>query len=72
MESVKKTSTHKVNFVSACVKWAQLGLNQWPPDYESGATNQLSYGPPFLNFESANVLLFLRFLKILWEKFILD
>ena len=25
--------------------WAQLGLNQWPPDYESGATNQLSYGP---------------------------
>lgn len=25
--------------------WAQLGLNQRPPDYESGATNQLSYGP---------------------------
>ena len=24
--------------------WAQLGLNQRPPDYESGATNQLSYG----------------------------
>ena len=27
--------------------WAQLGLNQWPPDYESGATNQLSYRPDF-------------------------
>jgi glucose-1-phosphatase len=27
--------------------WAQLGLNQRPPDYESGATNQLSYGPGF-------------------------
>ena len=25
--------------------WAQLGLNQRPPDYESGATNQLSYRP---------------------------
>jgi hypothetical protein len=25
--------------------WAQLDLNQRPPDYESGATNQLSYGP---------------------------
>ena len=23
--------------------WSQLGLNQRPPDYESGATNQLSY-----------------------------
>jgi hypothetical protein len=27
------------------VLWAQLGSNQRPPDYESGATNQLSYGP---------------------------
>lgn len=25
--------------------WAQLDLNQRPPDYESGATNRLSYGP---------------------------
>ena len=25
--------------------WAHLGLNQGPPDYESGAANQLSYGP---------------------------
>ena len=25
--------------------WAHLGLNQGPPDYESGATNQLSYRP---------------------------
>ncbi len=23
--------------------WSCLGLNQGPPDYESGATNQLSY-----------------------------
>ena len=29
--------------------WAQLGLNQRPPDYESGATNQLSYGPGKFN-----------------------
>ena len=27
------------------LRWAQLGLNQRPPDYESGAANQLSYGP---------------------------
>ena len=25
--------------------WAQLGLNQRPLDYESSATNRLSYGP---------------------------
>ena len=25
--------------------WAQQGLNLRPPDYESGAANQLSYGP---------------------------
>ena len=25
--------------------WAQMGLNHRPPDYESGATNQLSYRP---------------------------
>ena len=24
--------------------WTRLGLNQRPPDYESGATNRLSYG----------------------------
>ena len=27
--------------------WSHLGLNQGPPDYESGATNQLSYGTYF-------------------------
>ena len=27
--------------------WSHLGLNQGPPDYESGATNQLSYGTCF-------------------------
>ncbi len=30
--------------------WAQLGSNQRPPDYESGAANQLSYGPNNLCF----------------------
>ena len=29
--------------VSDCFSWSCLGLNQGPPDYESGATNQLSY-----------------------------
>ena len=28
----------------AALLWSRLGLNQGPPDYESGATNQLSYG----------------------------
>lgn len=28
--------------------WAQQDLNLRPPDYESGATNQLSYRPAFL------------------------
>lgn len=39
----------RVTRVESCnsliFRWAQLGLNQRPPDYESGATNQLSYGP---------------------------
>ena len=41
-----KKNTYTNDCVSACFTlWAQLGLNQWPPDYESGATNQLSYRP---------------------------
>ena len=28
---------------SVLLLWSHLGLNQGPPDYESGATNQLSY-----------------------------
>ena len=36
--------------------WAQLGLNQRPPDYESGATNQLSYGPETDCKNSKNLL----------------
>ena len=27
--------------------WSQQGLNLWPSDYESDATNQLSYGTEF-------------------------
>ena len=35
--------------------WAQLGSNQRPPDYESGAANHLSYGP--LQLQALNLLL---------------
>lgn len=37
--------------------WAQLGLNQRPPDYESGATNQLSYGPGSLSCNRSKIRL---------------
>ncbi len=38
--------------------WSRLGLNQGPPDYESGATNQLSYGtgPFILSFHNMLLL----------------
>ena len=42
MLSTNKKDTYET--VSAFL-WSQQGLNLWPPDYESGATNQLSYGP---------------------------
>ena len=49
IKGLKKTKRKAYNFVSLSFltlkMWAQLGLNQRPPDYESGATNQLSYGP---------------------------
>ncbi len=35
--------------------WTQLDLNQRPPDYESGATNRLSYGSS--HFPEKNVSL---------------
>ena len=35
--------------------WSHLGLNQGPPDYESGATNQLSYRTPFVNRRKAQL-----------------
>ena len=37
--------TKKVEEFLLRLLWAQQDLNLWPPDYESGATNQLSYGP---------------------------
>ena len=40
---MKKSFNHQIK--TLLKTWAQLGLNQRPPDYESGATNQLSYGP---------------------------
>ena len=39
--------------------WSHLGLNQGPPDYESGATNQLSYGT---SRASANIFYFIVYL----------
>ena len=47
--------------------WSHQGLNLGPPDYESGATNQLSYrtniilfcsGSEWLPNHSANIILF--------------
>ncbi len=34
------------SFGTVLLLWSHLGLNQGPPDYESGATNQLSYRTP--------------------------
>ena len=45
-------------------KWTQLGLNQRPPDYESGAANQLSYG--------SRTFVFLKNPKIHLEAFVVD
>ena len=36
--------------------WSHLGLNQGPPDYESGATNQLSYRTPRIRFLNTDVV----------------
>ena len=40
--------------LSSCM-WSHLGLNQGPPDYESGATNQLSYRTIIVLFTLASV-----------------
>ena len=57
--------------------WSCLGLNQGPPDYESGATNQLSYRTAtlslrakmiFNHFAGAKVLLFFETTKKNKEK----
>ena len=37
----QKTKNHPTTWM--IFLWSHLGLNQGPPDYESGATNQLSY-----------------------------
>ena len=58
----KKNHSHFYEWLiySVLLLWSHLGLNQGPPDYESGATNQLSYRTPqnlFLNsFAAAKVL----------------
>ena len=48
VQDTKKNNNKKSiceNDPNAFLLWAQQDLNLWPPDYESGATNQLSYGP---------------------------
>src|SRR3989339_1615309 len=57
--------------------WAQLGLNQRPPDYESGATNQLSYGPETDCKNNKNLLTpiikyshYFNFFKLLYQTLI--
>ena len=42
---IKTRIKRKRQPISAAFLWAQLGSNQRPPDYESGAANHLSYGP---------------------------
>ena len=37
-------ATKKAFAVAKAVSWSQQGMILRPPDYESGATNQLSYG----------------------------
>ena len=43
----EQKKAHKKRMSHICetslILWSHLGLNQGPPDYESGATNQLSY-----------------------------
>jgi len=41
----KKAHSDSICLFALICLWAQLGSNQRPPDYESGAANQLSYGP---------------------------
>ena len=38
------------------VWWARLGSNQWPPRYQHGALNQLSYGPSLNNEDRGSLL----------------
>jgi hypothetical protein len=41
----KKVHSDIVYLFALIYLWAQLGSNQRPPDYESGNTEQPSYGP---------------------------
>ncbi len=58
-----KDKKHLRDSVSA-FPWSHQGLNLGPPDYESGATNQLSYrtglqcGSEWLPNHTANIILF--------------
>ena len=42
MYKIKKRNTLKINVLRFNL-WSHQDLNLGPPDYESGATNQLSY-----------------------------
>ena len=45
--------------------WSHLGLNQGPPDYESGATNQLSYRTN-LELRLQSYEIYLKLQSVLW------
>ena len=48
------------------VLWSHLGLNQGPPDYESGATNQLSYRTN-LNLRLQSYEFYLKLQRKMWS-----
>ena len=43
-------TTKKAAADATAFSWSQQGMILRPPDYESGATNQLSYGTSFVYF----------------------
>ena len=45
-------ATKKAFAVAKAFSWSQQGMILRPPDYESGATNQLSYGTNFCVFQA--------------------
>ena len=45
-------ATKKATAVAMAFSWSQQGMILRPPDYESGATNQLSYGTNFCVFQA--------------------
>jgi hypothetical protein len=50
-DKMKKAHSVVISLFALNPLWAQLGSNQRPPDYESGAANQLSYGPKIIGLQ---------------------